>query len=102
MKTTKRMRAISVAAPAMPPKPNTAAMIAMTKKMTAYLNMGISSSGLERATALSFHLLCLLKDSFSDKALSSSGRSARGAFRIEPANTVCIMRDAPFTAGSRP
>lgn len=100
MKTTNRMRAISVAAPAIPPKPNTAAMIAMTKKMTAYLNMGISSSGLERATALSFHLLCPIKEFFSDNALRPLRGSRSDAFRIESAEALCILRGTPSTFGS--
>lgn len=100
MKTTNRMRAMSVAAPAIPPKPNTAAMIAMTKKMTAYLNMGISSSGLERATALSFHLLCPFKELLLDKVLRPLRGSGGGAFRIEPNGVLCIMPGAPSTFGS--
>jgi len=100
MNTTNRMRAISVAAPAIPPKPNTAAMIAMTKKMTAYLNMGISSSGLERATALSFHLLCPIKELFPDKVLRLFRSSAEDAFRIESTRALCIMRGTPSTFGS--
>src|SRR6266566_5195838 len=38
-KTTKRTFAISAAVPAIPPNPKIAAMIAMIKKISAYLNM---------------------------------------------------------------
>src|SRR6202000_2901078 len=38
--------AISVAPAAMPPKPNTAAMIAMMKKIAAYRSMGPPTDGL--------------------------------------------------------
>src|SRR5690606_20274648 len=40
MKMKNRIFAISAAPAAIPPNPSTAAMMAMTKKMTAYLSMG--------------------------------------------------------------
>jgi len=39
MKTMNRILAISVATPAIPPKPRTAAMIAMIKKVSAQFNI---------------------------------------------------------------
>lgn len=42
MKITNKTLAISVATPAIPPKPSTAAMIAMIKNMTAQFNINIS------------------------------------------------------------
>ena len=41
-KTRNRIFAIPTADPAMPPKPSTAAIMAMTKKVTAQLNMMLS------------------------------------------------------------
>src|SRR5262245_22051305 len=55
MKMMNRMRAMSLAAAAMPPKPNTAAMIATTRKMRAHLSIGVSPLPLPATTTQQRH-----------------------------------------------